>query len=188
MRIISGTLKKQLFSPPKGFPSRPTTDFAKEGLFNILDNEVAMMDLNILDLFAGTGNISFEFASREAGQITSVDKNFRCIKFMKDFSKKHGIASAMNVVKADAIKFVGNNHQSYDLIFADPPFEDKLHHELIKVVMEGSILAEDGLFILEHSKHNKFDDQKGFQHARRYGHVVFSFFKHDSIVADLKVV
>lgn len=180
MRIISGTLKKQRFSPPKGFPSRPTTDFAKEGLFNILDNEITMTDLKILDLFAGTGNISFEFASREAGQITSVDKNFRCTKFMKDFSKEHNIANAMNVVKADVLKFVANNHQSYDLIFADPPFEDKLHADLIEAVMNSEILAEDGLFILEHSKHNKFEDKKGFQHSRRYGHVVFSFFKHNA--------
>jgi 16S rRNA (guanine(966)-N(2))-methyltransferase RsmD len=179
VRIISGTLKKQRFSPPKGFPSRPTTDFAKEGLFNILDNEITFEDLKILDLFAGTGNISFEFASREAGQITSVDKNFRCTKFMKDFCIEHKIANAMNIVKADVFKFVSNNHQSYDLIFADPPFEDKLHLDLINAVMNGEILAEDGLFILEHSKHNKFDDQKGFQHSRRYGHVVFSFFRHN---------
>ncbi len=179
MRIISGILKKQRFNPPKGFPSRPTTDFAKEGLFNILDNEITMADLKILDLFAGTGNISFEFASREAGQITSVDINFRCTKFIKDFSKEHGIADTMNIVKADALKFVANSHQYYDLIFADPPFEEKLHLELIKAVMEGAILAEDGLFILEHGKHDKFEDQKGFQHSRRYGHVVFSFFKHN---------
>jgi len=179
VRIISGILKKQRFNPPKGFPSRPTTDFAKEGLFNILDNEITMADLKILDLFAGTGNISFEFASREAGQITSVDINFRCTKFIKDFSKEHGIADTMNIVKADALKFVANSHQYYDLIFADPPFEEKLHLELIKAVMEGAILAEDGLFILEHGKHDKFEDQKGFQHSRRYGHVVFSFFKHN---------
>ncbi|PWH86225.1 RsmD family RNA methyltransferase [Brumimicrobium oceani] len=180
MRIISGLLKKQRFSPPKGFPSRPTTDFAKEGLFNILENEITMSNLKILDLFAGTGNISFEFASREAGQITSVDKNFRCVKFMKDFGKEHNIAKAMNVVKADVLKFVANNHQSYDLIFADPPFEDKLHADLIDAVMNSEILTQEGLFILEHSKHNKFEDQKGFQHSRRYGHVVFSFFKHDA--------
>lgn len=178
MRIISGTLQKQRFSPPKGFPSRPTTDFAKEGLFNILDNEITLVDLKILDLFAGTGNISFEFASREAGMITSVDKNFRCTKFMKDFGKEHGIEKLMNVVKADAFKFIKNNHQSYDLIFADPPFEDKLHLDLITAVMEGNLLEKDGLFILEHSKHNSFEDQKGFQHSRRYGHVMFSFFQH----------
>lgn len=181
MRIISGKLSKQRFNPPKGFPSRPTTDFAKEGLFNILDNEITMKDLKILDLCAGTGNISFEFASREAGEITSVDQNFRCTKFMKDFSKEHGIEKAMNVVKSDVFKFVNNSQQSYDLIFADPPFEDKLHLDLIKAVMGGELLEKDGLFILEHSKHNKFEDQEGFQHSRRYGHVVFSFFKHDEV-------
>ncbi|RFC55193.1 RsmD family RNA methyltransferase [Brumimicrobium aurantiacum] len=188
MRIISGLLKKQRFNPPKGFPSRPTTDFAKEGLFNILDNEISMFDMDILDLCAGTGNISFEFASREAGKITSVDKNFKCVKFMKDFSKKHGISESMNVLKADVFKFIKNSHQSYDLIFADPPFEDKLHVDLIKAVMEGDLLKEDGIFILEHSKHNKFEDQIGFEHSRRYGHVVFSFFKHPKIESNLKVV
>ncbi|WP_107037513.1 RsmD family RNA methyltransferase [Brumimicrobium mesophilum] len=178
MRIISGILQKQRFNPPKGFPSRPTTDFAKEGLFNILDNEITLQDLKILDLCAGTGNISFEFASREAGMVTSVDKNFRCTKFIKDFIKEHGIEKSMNVVKADVFKFIKNSNQSYDLIFADPPFEDKLHVDLIKAVMEGELLAKDGMFILEHSKHNKFEDQKGFKHSRRYGHVMFSFFEH----------
>ena len=180
MRIISGILKKQRFYPPKGFPSRPTTDFAKEGLFNVLENKLTLADLEILDLFAGTGNISFEFASREAGNITSVDKNFKCVRFIKEFSKKHNIDKHLNVVKADVLKFVANHNQSYDLIFADPPFEGTLHLDLIKAVMEGEILEQNGLFILEHSKHNKFEDQPGFQHSRRYGHVVFSFFEHNT--------
>jgi len=178
VRIISGLLKKQRFSPPKGFPSRPTTDFAKEGLFNILENDLLMADLEILDLFAGTGNISFEFASREAGMITSVDKNFKCTRFIRSFADEHGIGKSINVVKADVMKFVDKHSKSYDLIFADPPFEDKLHDEFLDKLMASSLLKEDGLFILEHGKHDTFANHKNFQSSRKYGHVVFSFFKH----------
>lgn len=178
MRIISGLLKKQRFSPPKGFPSRPTTDFAKEGLFNILENEVLLADLEILDLFTGTGNISFEFASREAGKITAVDKNFKCTRFIKSFAQEHGIDKSIHVIKADVIKFIDKHTKAYDLIFADPPFDEKIHKELIDRVMKGSLLRENGLFILEHGKHDSFSKHKNFQSSRKYGHVVFSFFKH----------
>jgi len=179
VRIISGLLKKQRFSPPKGFPSRPTTDFAKEGLFNILENGMVLKDLDILDLFAGTGNISFEFASREAGMITSVDKNFKCTRFIKTFAEEHGLTKSINVIKADVMKFIDNHSKSYDLIFADPPFEDKLHIELLNKLMSSELLRENGLLILEHGKHDSFADHKNFQSSRRYGHVVFSFFEHN---------
>jgi len=178
VRIISGLLKKQRFSPPKGFPSRPTTDFAKEGLFNVLENQMVLADLEILDLFAGTGNISFEFASREAGMITSVDKNFKCTRFIKTFADEHGIGDKVNVVKADVMKFIEKHSKSYDLIFADPPFEDKLHAEFLEKIMTSSLLKENGVLILEHSKHDSFSDHKNYQSSRKYGHVVFSFFEH----------
>lgn len=179
MRIISGILKKQRFSPPKGFPSRPTTDFAKEGLFNVLENQLVLADLEILDLFAGTGNISFEFASREAGMITSVDKNFKCTRFIKSFAEKHGIGKSINVVKADVMKFIEKHTKSYDIIFADPPFEEKLHREFLEKVMSSNLLKEDGLFILEHGKHDSFADHENYQSSRKYGHVVFSFYQHN---------
>src|SRR5690554_1704464 len=88
---------------------------------------MVLKDLDILDLFAGTGNISFEFASREAGMITSVDKNFKCTRFIKTFAEEHGLTKSINVIKADVMKFIDNHSKSYDLIFADPPFEVKLH-------------------------------------------------------------
>ena len=178
MRIISGLLKKQRFTPPKGFPSRPTTDFAKEGLFNILENNLVLNDLEILDLFAGTGNISYEFASREAGMITSVDRDFKCTHFIKTFAQEHGIDKSITVVKADVMKFIDKHTKSYDLIFADPPFENKLHAELLEKVMNSTLLREDGLFILEHGKHDSFAEHKNFKSSRKYGHVVFSFFEH----------
>lgn len=178
MRIISGILKKQRFYPPKGFPSRPTTDFAKEGLFNVLENKLTLADLEILDLFAGTGNISFEFASRESGSITAVDKNHKCTRFIKAFSEEHGLNKAIHVVQADVMKFIEKHTLSYDVIFADPPFEDKLHADLIDKVMESPILKKEGLFILEHGKHDSFENHKNYQLSRKYGHVVFSFFEH----------
>ena len=179
MRIINGKLKRYRFAPPKGFPSRPTTDFAKEGLFNILENKLALVDLEILDLYAGTGNISFEFASREAGNITAVDKNFKCTRFIKQFAKEFKLEDTFHVIKSDVIQFIENQSKSYDIIFADPPFEDKVHNELVIKIMEGSLLKEDGLFILEHSKHNPLAEHKDFLSSRKYGGVIFSFFKHN---------
>lgn len=179
MRIISGKLKRYRFAPPKGFPSRPTTDFAKEGLFNILENKLDLVDLEILDLYAGTGNISFEFASRDAGTITAVDRNYKCTRFIKEFAKKFELEDSLHVIKADVLQFIENQSKSYDIIFADPPFEDKVHNELITKVMEGSLLKEDGLFILEHSKHNPLAEHKNFHSFRKYGGVIFSFFKHN---------
>lgn len=178
MRIISGKLKGLRFTPPKGFPSRPTTDFAKEGLFNILNNELIFDDLEILDLFAGTGNITFELASREAGTITSVDQNFKCTRFIKSFAKEKGLDSDIMVIKADVFKFVSNQTKSYDLIFADPPFEMTTHKELVDLVMNSTILKEDGLFILEHGSRNNLEDHPNFRNARNYGGVIFSFFEH----------
>ena len=185
MRIISGTLKKHRFTPPKGFTSRPTTDFAKEGLFNVLENQLFLEDLIILDLYAGTGSISFELASRQAGQITSVDKNFKCIRFIKEFTVKHDIAHHITPVKADVKKFITRSSQSYDLIFADPPFSEDMPRlpadrdtSLIDTVMSNQLLYENGVFILEHSKHLNFLEHPNFVNSRKYGHIVFSFFEH----------
>lgn len=179
MRIISGKLQRYRFQPPKGFPSRPTTDFAKEGLFNILMNERSLVDLEILDLFSGTGNISFEFASREAGNITAVDRNYKCTRFVKQFIREFKLEDTFHIIKSDALQFIENQTKSYDLIFADPPFDTDIHNELINKVMKGGLLKEDGLFILEHSKHNPIVEHKNFSKSRKYGGVVFSFFEHN---------
>ena len=176
MSIISGKLKSFRFNPPKGFPSRPTTDFAKEGLFNMLVNQFSLIDLEILDLYTGTGNISFEFASREAGNIISVDKNFKCIRFIKEFSKKHGIDDCLKAFKEDAFRFLNSNTKQFDLIFADPPFDDDIHEKLLAAVFESEAVTNDGVFILEHNKHIDVSNSKYFESSRKYGHVVFSFF------------
>lgn len=180
MRIISGKLKSYRFSPPKGFPSRPTTDFAKEGLFNMLENQFSLMDLNILDLYAGTGNISFEFASREAGNIISVDKNFKCIKFIKEFSKKYDIEDKLTAFREDAFRFLAHNTKKFDLIFADPPFDTDIHEKLVHAVFDEETITENGLFVLEHNKHTDLSKVKYFESSRKYGHVVFSFFSKNA--------
>lgn len=180
MRIIGGKLKGHRFNPPKGFPSRPTTDFAKEGLFNILENEVSFSELDVLDLFAGTGNITFEFVSRGVKSIVSVDLNLRCVRFIKEFSKEYSYQQNMHVVKADALKFIENNTRSYDLIFADPPFDLDIHEKIVEKIMKGDFLNKKGLFILEHSKKDSFKEHPDFLRERNYGGVVFSFFKQNT--------
>jgi len=175
VRINRGKLKRIRFFPPKGFPSRPTTDFAKEGLFNLLENQFDMFDMAILDLFAGTGNISFEFASREAGRITAVDRNYKCIRFISEFAKKHELQE-VEIVKSDAFKFVGKTPATFDLVFADPPFKSNFYESLINAVFENEILNKNGVFILEHEKRINFESHPCFDSARKYGNVVFSFF------------
>lgn len=178
MRIVSGKLKRMRFSPPKGFPSRPTTDFAKEGLFNVLENQFNIAELDVLDLFAGTGNISFEFASRDAHHVVAVDRNFKCTKFIHSFAEKHNLSNLL-VQKSDVFKFIEQNKGQYDLIFADPPFKADFYDRLVDQVLGSGMLKENGIFILEHEKHSSYDDHAYFVEARKYGNVVFSFFEKE---------
>lgn len=179
MRIIRGKLKRIRFYPPKGFPSRPTTDFAKEGLFNLLENERDLIDLKILDLFAGTGNISFEFASRESGDIVAVDSNVRCVQYIRDFAKKYQL-DGLTVIKADVFRYLRNSVLPNDLVFADPPFDFDKYNELIEQVLAGPVLKKDGLFVLEHDKFSDFSEHPNFIESRKYGGIIFTFFKHIS--------
>lgn len=177
MRIIRGKYKTRRFSVPKGFPSRPTTDFAKEGLFNILENQRDLHDLAILDLCCGTGSISIEFLSREAGNVTSVDSNFNCIRHLKKLSVELGCQSELTVIKADIIKFLSKTDQQFDIIFADPPFVKTFHREIIDLVFSRELLNENGILIVEHGKETSLEDITHFQFLRKYGNVVFSFFQ-----------
>lgn len=177
MRIISGKLKSFRFSPPKGFPSRPTTDFAKEALFNVLEHRFSLYDLEILDLFAGTGSISLEFASREAGNITTIEKDFRCVKFIQGLTKKYQVDKEVSILKSDVISFLQKTTVQYDIIFADPPFADKIHETIVSIIKERALLTEIGLLIIEHGQETKLEQLEGFQETKRYGGVYFSFFK-----------
>lgn len=178
MRIIRGTLKSRRFNPPKGFPSRPTTDFAKEGLFNMLENRFSLINLSILDLCAGTGNISLEFASREAGIITSVDSNYLCVRFIQKLIAEHQLGNYMQVIKSDARDFLRKTTETYDLIFADPPYDVDFHATLVELVQARNLLNPGGLLIVEHGRNTDLSAFPHYEKTRSLGNVYFSFFTH----------
>ena len=180
MRIVSGILKARRFSAPKNFPSRPTTDFAKEGLFNMLEHQMSLFDLEILDLCAGTGNISFEFLSREAGNVTAVDSNDRCVAFIRKTAAEFGIGEHMQTIRADIQQFVARTERHYDLIFVDPPYKYDGYTSLIEKILEHELLNENGTLIVEHGKETNLSATQGYQFTRNYGNVYFSFIKRTS--------
>jgi 16S rRNA (guanine966-N2)-methyltransferase len=176
VRIISGHLKARRFSVPKGFPSRPTTDFAKEGLFNVLENQFVISDSKILDLCVGTGNISFEFISRNASAVTGVDLNFRCLNHVRKMASELQITNQLQTVKSDILHFLTKTEHTYDLIFADPPYDYSSHAEIAKLVFERNLLNEDGILIIEHGRNTVLDAMIHYDFTRVYGNVYFSFF------------
>lgn len=176
MRIIRGKFKTRYFKIPKNFPSRPTTDFAKEGLFNILEHQYTLDDLKILDLCAGSGNISFEFLSREAGTVVAVDKNFNCYKHIKTMSHKYECEDQIAVIKSDLIKYLKQTNEKFDLIFADPPYAYENHAEIAELVFKRDLLHEGGVLIIEHGKQTSLKNITHFDFERMYGGVHFSFF------------
>lgn len=177
MRIISGKYKGRRIFPPKGLPVRPTTDMSKEALFNVLNNNFNFDGLKVLDLFAGTGNISFEFASRGSAPITSVDADFGCVKFIKQVATEYDFDIA--ATKSDVFQFLERNKASYDIIFADPPYglDQKTFEKVVLTVFEKNILQEDGMMIIEHSKYTKLDHLTHFSFKKSYGGSIFSFFE-----------
>jgi 16S rRNA (guanine966-N2)-methyltransferase len=177
MRIISGKYKGRRIFPPKGLPVRPTTDMSKEALFNVLNNHFSFEGLKILDLFAGTGNISFEFASRGSTPITSVDADFGCVKFIKQVATEYDFNIA--ATRSDVFKFLERNNASYDIIFADPPYalDQATFEKIILLVFEKNTLQESGMMVIEHSKYTKLDHMIHFSFKKSYGGSIFSFFE-----------
>jgi 16S rRNA (guanine966-N2)-methyltransferase len=180
MRIISGKYKGRRISPPKGLPVRPTTDMSKEALFNVLNNHFSFEGLKILDLFSGTGNISYEFASRGCTPITSVDADFGCVKFIKQVAAEYDFNIA--ATKSDVFSFLEKNKTSYDIIFADPPYalDQKTFEKIVLLIFEKELLNEDGMMVIEHSKYTKLDHMINFSFQKSYGGSIFSFFELDS--------
>lgn len=176
MRIISGAHKGRKLSAPKNLPVRPTTDMAKEGLFNILNNRYFFDDIRVLDLFAGIGSISLEFASRGTLKVTSVDKHYGCVKFIEDTSA--ALELPIQTVKSDVYKYIEYSNEQYTIVFADPPYEFtlQLFENLAETVLKKDLLEENGVLIIEHSKHTDLSHIDHFQSARNYGGSVFSFF------------
>ena len=176
MRIISGTHKGKRLVAPKKLPVRPTTDFAKEGLFNILRNRYHFSEIYFLDLFAGTGNISYEIASRGCENITCVDADFGCVRYIKKTAEE--LQFPIETFKMDVFHFLEKSGQTYDLIFADPPYDiDKdLLELLISKVFQKGLLKPSGVMIIEHPKHVDLSNLHHFIENRKYGSSVFSFF------------
>jgi 16S rRNA (guanine966-N2)-methyltransferase len=178
MRIISGKLKARRLRAPKNLPVRPTTDMAKEALFNILNNQYYFESITVIDLFSGTGNISYEFASRGTKSIYAVDANFNCIKFINTTAKE--LELDIITYKSDVYKFLEKTPLQADIIFADPPYDFELEKflEIIEIVFTRNMLNEDGVLIIEHSKHTDLTTHTKHRYDKRYGGNVFSFFEN----------
>lgn len=176
MRIIGGKYKGRRIDPPSGFTARPTTDFAREGLFNILTHRIDFEGLTVLDLFAGTGSISYEFASRGAGMIHLVDMDAKHIAGIKRIMKDAGMTN-LRPIHIDVKRYLVTCHTHYDIVFADPPYDLPWLKDLPDLVLGSSILTSEGLFILEHPKSLSFANHKFFFEHRNYGSVNFSFFR-----------
>ncbi len=175
MRIISGKYRGRTISPPAGFKARPTTDYARESLFNILVNRIDFESVTVLDLFSGTGSISYEFASRGAPVVHLVEQDARNIRFIRSMLSEMKM-DGVKAVHLDVRTFLKTCSFKYDLIFADPPYDLKWLDQIPGLVMERSLLTEGGLFILEHSGEYSFNKRPDFKEHRSYGSVNFSFF------------
>ena len=179
MRIISGKHKGRRLTAPKNLPVRPTTDMAKESLFNILNNQFYFDDLKVLDLFSGTGNISFEFASRGVATITAVDQHQGCIRYINQINTE--LEFSISTIKSDVYKYLDKTPIKADIIFADPPynFSDDQFLKIADLVFNNSILNDEGLLIIEHSSQTKITTHPNFKYEKRYGGNVFSFFSKE---------
>jgi len=176
MRIISGTLGGRKFYPDKLTATRPTTDFAKTALFNILNNYFDFQEVSFLDLFSGTGSISFEFASRGSSRIVAVENDERCIAFIKKRIEEWKI-EAIDLIKSDVFRFLNSAHEKFDVIFAGPPYALENIPSLAEKVFEQNLLKEDGWFILETDPHYSFETHPNFFRKTNYGQTNFHFFK-----------
>lgn len=175
MRIVGGKYKGRVFSPGKSFKARPTTDMAKESLFNILQNSIDFEGIRALDLFSGTGSISYELVSRGCTDVTAVEINVAHIQFIKEVIEKLGEKN-IRVVKSNVFVFAARIHEQFDLIFADPPYDHPKFSEVADLIFKNNLLKPGGMFILEHSGQFDYSAHPNFQDLRRYGSVHFSIF------------
>jgi 16S rRNA (guanine(966)-N(2))-methyltransferase RsmD len=182
MRIIGGVFGGRRIQPPAHMPhTRPTTDIAKEGLFNILQNQLDFSDIRFLDLFGGTGCISYEVASRGASLIHIVEKDPKMATFIDQTKIKLGI-DALQVIRSDVFSYIATCPYQYDLIFAGPPYALSSIDELPVRIFEKELLTQDGWFVLEHTPRNQYAQTPYFRAERKYGTTLFSFFKNEEKV------
>lgn len=176
MRIVSGKFKGKRFEPPKNFKARPTTDFAKESLFNIISNNYNFENITALDLFSGTGSISFELASRGCPDIVSVELSPVHQAFIRKIIEQLDIKDQVRSIKQNAFVYLKGCSQQFDLIFADPPYDMEGIETIPDIIFEKKMLTDEGWFILEHSKNKDFSEKPFFIERRSYGSVNFSIF------------
>lgn len=176
MRIISGLHKGKRLTAPKKLPVRPTTDMAKEALFNILNNRYYFNEISVLDLFAGTGNISYEFASRGTEQISAIDSDYGCIKFITITSQI--LDMGITALKSDVFSYLKKSKVKADIIFADPPYDMAYEdfESIPALVFENDLLLDNGSLIIEHASQMDLSHIANFMEKRKYGGSVFSFF------------
>lgn len=180
MRIVGGARKRRQIIPPRNFRARPTTDFAKENLFNVLQNQYDLEDVEVLDLFSGTGSISYEFASRGAKRVVSLEMNPLHQRFIAATAKELGFVQIQSV-KTNVFVYLKSmaGTESFDIVFADPPYDMDGVETLPELVFEGAFVRDDGIFILEHSAQKDFSVYPNFYERRSYGSVQFSIFKKE---------
>ncbi len=179
MRIIGGALKGIRFEPPKNIPTRPTTDFAKEGLFNIISNNFNLENTKVLDLFGGTGSISYEFASRGCKNVITVEIFPRCVDFIKKTVKHHQL-NAITVFKTDVFNFMQNCNNKFNLIFAGPPYPLPNLANIPDLIFKYQLLEGAGWFILEHNPNHNFENHPHFFRSKNYGTTIFSIFANET--------
>ncbi|WP_018109114.1 RsmD family RNA methyltransferase [Bacteroides propionicifaciens] len=179
MRVISGLYKRKMFTVPKNFKARPTTDFAKENLFNVLVNNYIDFDsenITALDLFAGTGSISIELLSRGCQQVVSVEKDPKHLAFIRKVMDEVKTDKCIPI-RADVFKFIGKSHQAFDFIFADPPYELKEMETIPQRIFDAGMLKKGAILVFEHGKDHDFSQHPFFIDHRIYGSVNFSIFR-----------
>jgi 16S rRNA (guanine(966)-N(2))-methyltransferase RsmD len=177
MRIVSGFLKGRRFELPSSkWKTRPTTDYAKESLFNILSHRIDLDEIAVLDLYAGTGNMGYEFASRGASRVLAVEHYGACVRYIQQNIKGFGLEAIMQVRKQDSLQYVRQSQEQFDVIFADPPYDHAKYPVLVNLILEGTLLKKEGLLIVEHDSRQNFANHSNFVELRQYGQSYFSFF------------
>lgn len=180
MRIIGGEFRGRRFTPPAKTPARPTTDIAKEGLFNTLTNMIDLEDIKTCDLFGGTGSISYELASRGAGDLTLIEQDRGNINFIKRTVSELGVVDKFNIIKGEVFRFMKQSTEQYDFIFAGPPYALQSIDEIPVLLFEKEMLAPNGIFVLEHTPRNDYQQHPRFLKMKNYGTTVFSYFTQPS--------
>lgn len=178
MRIIGGSHAGLRLQPPTSLPVRPTTDMAKEALFNVLQHRIDFDGVDVLDLCAGTGNVTFEIASRGAGRITAVDIHFKCIQYINSTARKLDLVSVKGV-RADVLKFIASCKDPFDFIFADPPYEMPQLPDIPRRIFDGGLLKPGGWLVLEHATTRKIPAYTQLVETRKYGYSSFSFYQYE---------